>query len=100
MVIIAGVLFGVAFAIIHPIVQAWALTLVPEEKKATANSMLLIFIDLGLTIGSIGLGFIAKRFGYSMTYRLSAVIMLVILVLYLVGNKKLLPAKTNKLQPA
>ena len=63
MVWISGVLFGIAFAIIHPIIQAWALTLVPPEKKATANSMLLIFIDAGLAIGSVGLGFLAKVLG-------------------------------------
>ena len=68
MVWISGVLFGIAFAIIHPIIQAWALTLVPPEKKATANSMLLIFIDAGLAIGSVGLGFLAKVVGYGMTF--------------------------------
>lgn len=100
MVLIAGVLLGVAFAIIHPIAQAWALTLVPPEKKATANSMLLIFIDLGLAIGSIGLGFLAKQVGFGSTYSYSAVIMIVILILYLVGSKKLVPAETKKLSPA
>lgn len=100
MVIISGVLFGVAFAIIHPIIQAWALTLVPPEKKATANSMLLIFIDLGLALGSIGLGLLAKRVGYGMTFRFSAGIMLIILIIYLVGNRKLAPVQTNKIQPA
>lgn len=33
LVLVSGVLFGVAFAIIHPVIQAWALTLVPPEKK-------------------------------------------------------------------
>lgn len=45
MVIFSGVLFGVAFAIIHPIIQAWALTLVPPEKKQPriqCSSFLLI----------------------------------------------------------
>lgn len=62
--------------------------------------MLLIFIDLGLAIGSVGLGLLAKRVGYGMTYSFSAVIMLIILILYLVGNKKLVPVETKKLQPA
>jgi hypothetical protein len=54
-----GALFGIAFTIIHPIIQAWALTLVPPEKKATANSMLLIFINSGMAIGSVALQFLS-----------------------------------------
>ena len=96
MVIVSGVLFGIAFAIIHPIIQAWALTLVPPEKKATANSMLLIFIDFGLAIGSVGLGFLAKNVGYGMTFSYSAAFMIVILLLYLIGSKKTVTLEANK----
>ncbi|WP_087974884.1 MFS transporter [Oceanobacillus rekensis] len=96
MVWVSGVLFGIAFAIIHPITQAWALTLVPPEKKATANSMLLIFIDFGLAVGSIGLGFLANIVGYGMTFSYSAAFMIIILLLYLIGSKKIVPFKANK----
>ena len=96
MVLVSGVLFGIAFAIIHPIIQAWALTLVPPEKKATANSMLLIFIDFGLAVGSVGLGFLAKNVGYGMTFSYSAAFMIVILLLYLIGSKKTVSLEANK----
>ena len=96
MVLVSGALFGIAFAIIHPIIQAWALTLVPPEKKATANSMLLIFIDFGLAIGSVGLGFLAKGVGYGMTFSYSAAFMIVILLLYLIGSKKTVTLEAKK----
>ena len=96
MVWVSGGLFGIAFAIIHPIIQAWALTLVPPEKKATANSMLLIFIDAGLAIGSVGLGFLAKVVGYGMTFSYSAAFMIIILILYLFGSRKTETSKANK----
>lgn len=96
MVLVSGVLFGIAFAILHPIIQAWAITLVPPEKKATANSMLLIFIDFGMAIGSLGLGFVAKRVGYGMTFSYSAALMIVILLLYLIGSKKTVTLETKK----
>ncbi|MFZ0444410.1 MAG: MFS transporter [Bacillus sp. (in: firmicutes)] len=95
MVLVSGVLFGIAFAIIHPIIQAWALTLVPPEKKATANSMLLIFIDFGLAVGSVGLGFLAKNVGYGMTFSYSAAFMIIILLLYLIGSKKAVPVEAS-----
>lgn len=96
MVWVSGVLFGIAYAIIHPTIQAWALTLVPPEKKATANSMLLIFIDFGLAIGSVGLGLLAKNVGYGMTFSYSAVFMFIILLLYLIGSKKMVAFVANK----
>lgn len=88
MIWISGVLFGIAYAVIHPIIQAWALTLVPPEKKATANSMLLIFIDSGLAIGSVGLGLLAHYVGYGMTFSLSAALIVTVLLLYLLGSRK------------
>ena len=57
LVLLSGCLFGIAYAVLQPIIQAWAITLVPPEKKATANSMLLIFMDLGMAVGSVVLGF-------------------------------------------
>jgi MFS family permease len=96
MVLVSGVLFGIAFAILQPIIQAWALTLVPPEKKATANSMLLIFMDSGMAIGSLGLGLLAKSVGYGMTFSYSAGLMVAILILYLVGSKKLVPIEAKK----
>lgn len=95
-VLLSGVLFGVAFAIIHPIVQAWALTLVPADKKSTANAMLLIFIDFGLAVGSVGLGVLAKYVGYGMTFSYSAGFMMAILLLYLIGNRKKGTSNMNK----
>lgn len=100
MVLVSGVLFGIAFAILQPIIQAWALTLVPPEKKTTANSMLLIFIDSGMAIGSIGLGFLAKSVGYGMTFSYSAALMIAILILYLVGSRKKATGKANMKKPA
>ena len=96
LVLVSGVLFGIAFAILQPTIQAWAITLVPPEKKATANSMLLIFTDFGLAIGSVGLGFLASSVGYGMTFSYSAAFMIVILLVYLVGSKKTATLVANK----
>ena len=88
MVLISGCLFGIAYAVIQPIVQAWALTLVPPEKKVTANSMLLIFMDLGMAIGSVVLGILAKYVDYGMTYGISSIAYIVILLIYIFASRK------------
>lgn len=88
MVLLAGVLYGIAFGVNQPILQAWAFTLVPPEKKTTAMSMLLIFIDAGLAFGSLTLGLLAKGVGYGLMFSLSGALMMIILVLYLIGSRK------------
>ena len=88
LVLLSGCLFGIAYAVLQPIIQAWAITLVPPEKKATANSMLLIFMDLGMAVGSVVLGLLAKNVGYGLTYRYSAIAMIAILVIYLISARK------------
>lgn len=87
-VLISGCLFGISYAVIQPIIQAWALTLVPPEKKVTANSMLLIFMDLGMAIGSVGLGFLAKYVGYGTTFGYSSISMIAILLIYLISSRR------------
>ncbi len=88
LVLLSGCLFGIAYAVLQPIIQAWAITLVPPEKKATANSMLLIFMDLGMAVGSVVLGLLAKNVGYGLTYRYYPIAMIAILVIYLILGQK------------
>ena len=93
MILISGCLFGIAYAVIQPIIQAWALTLVPPEKKVTANSMLLIFMDLGMAIGSVVLGILAKYVELGMTYGISSIAYVVILFIYIFATRKKVSVK-------
>jgi MFS family permease len=93
MVLISGSLFGIAYAVVQPIIQAWAITLVPPEKKVTANSMLLIFMDLGMAIGSVVLGILAKNIDYGMTYGISSIAYVVILLIYIFASRKKVSVK-------
>ena len=93
MVLISGCLFGIAYGVVQPIVQAWALTLVPPEKKVTANSMLLIFMDLGNAIGSVVLGTLAKYVDYGMTYGISSIAYAAILLIYIFATRKKVSVK-------
>ena len=89
MVLISGCLFGIAYGVVQPIVQAWALTLVPPEKKVTANSMLLIFMDLGMAIGSVVLGTLAKYVDYG----ISSIAYAAILLIYIFATRKKVSVK-------
>jgi hypothetical protein len=48
---------------------------------------LLLFMDLGMAIGSIGLGSLAGYVGYGMLFGYSAAFMVLILLIYLLGSK-------------
>lgn len=66
----------------------WPLTLVPSDKKARANSMLLNSTDFGLAIGSVGIRFLEKIVGYGMTFSYSAAFIIIILLMYLIESKQ------------
>src|SRR5699024_9756058 len=56
MLIIASVLYGLAYGVMQPTLQAWAVSRVHANNRATANAMALSFMDLGHAVGALLLG--------------------------------------------
>ncbi|MBO0991810.1 MFS transporter [Bacillus sp. SD088] len=90
--VFAGIFYGFAYGVMQPTFQAWAVSQVSPEKKATANAMSLSFMDLGQAIGAFALGRTAGIIGYHSMYGVAAITIAVLLVIYLsihlVINKK------------
>lgn len=84
--LVAGVFYGLAYGVMQPTFQAWAVTRVHSYKKATANAMAMSFMDLGQAIGAVTLGFVAGKVGYSSMYGFSAILIAIMLVLYFTVN--------------
>ncbi|MGP9041829.1 MFS transporter [Cytobacillus kochii] len=83
---IAAVFYGIAYGVMQPTFQAWAVSLVPKEKRATANAMSLSFMDMGLAMGALLLGIAANEKGYGFMYILSSLLAVVIFLLYFVAH--------------
>ncbi|MFB6467440.1 MFS transporter [Cytobacillus sp. Hz8] len=49
---------------VTPTLQALAVSFVAREKQGTANAMFFSCMDLGMAIGSIGLGMLEGLAGY------------------------------------
>ncbi|MED3780051.1 MFS transporter [Heyndrickxia sporothermodurans] len=78
----AGFFYGVAYGMVTPTLQAIAVSLVTKEKQGTANAMYFSSMDLGMAIGSTGLGILAANKGFHFIYGFSIVCLVLLLIIY------------------
>lgn len=98
--IVAAVFYGFAYGIMQPSFQAWAVSSVSPDKKATANAMSLSFMDLGMALGSVTLGSLAGQISYRMMYGYSSIFIIMLLVIYMVAHFKKIKSKAIKQKAA
>jgi predicted MFS family arabinose efflux permease len=84
--IVAAIVYGIAYGIMQPTFLAWAVSRVTPDKKGTANAMALSFMDLGMALGAISLGGVADQFDYRSMYGISSLLIVILLILYSVAN--------------
>lgn len=82
MLLLAGVCYGVAYGTVTPSLQAIAVSSVSREKHGTANAMFFSAMDLGVAIGSTGLGLLASATSYRFIYGFSVVSLIALLIAY------------------
>lgn len=80
--LLAGVFYGIAYGVITPTLQAIAVKSVTKEKQGTANGMFFSGMDLGMAIGSTGLGVLASYTGYHFIYGFSIIFLIGLLTVY------------------
>ncbi|MBM7692081.1 putative MFS family arabinose efflux permease [Peribacillus deserti] len=83
---IAAIFYGVAYSVMQPTFQAWAVSRVSPEKKGTANAMSLSFMDLGMAIGAGTLGNVVHHIGYNATYGYSSILIILLGIIYLASS--------------
>ncbi|MTT31186.1 MFS transporter [Terrilactibacillus sp. BCM23-1] len=86
---VAAVFYGIAYGIMQPTFQAWAVSLVSPDKKGTANAMAFSFMDLGMAFGAATLGGVAGQIGYRSMFGFSSILIVLLIILYLFAFKKL-----------
>jgi MFS family permease len=88
--LLSGIIYGIGFATVQPILNAIVVSLAPPERRGAANATFTTAMDLGIGIGSIILGFIVQQSGYESMYGISAIFALLgIIVFYLILYRKL-----------
>lgn len=69
--LIAAAFYGIAYGTVTPTLQALAVSAVTKEKQGTANAMYFSSMDLGMALGSTGLGIFASYTSYHFIYGFS-----------------------------
>ncbi|PLT28818.1 MFS transporter [Peribacillus deserti] len=82
----AAIFYGVAYSVMQPTFQAWAVSRVTPDKKGTANAMSLSFMDLGMAIGAGTLGNVVHQFGYNATFGYSSILIIILGIIYLAST--------------
>ncbi|MGE5703400.1 MAG: MFS transporter, partial [Clostridia bacterium] len=72
--ITASLLFGIGYGAVYPALQALAVHRAGPARRGMATGTFFSFYDLGIGLGSLGLGVIAKYSSYAVMYRYSALI--------------------------
>ncbi|WP_079505572.1 MFS transporter [Mesobacillus jeotgali] len=80
--LISAVFYGLAYGTVAPTLQALAVSAVSKEKQGTANAMYFSSMDLGMALGSAGLGLLASYTSYHFIYGFSVVFLVGLLIAY------------------
>lgn len=88
MLIAAAFFYGIGYGMVQPALQAWAVNKAPSDRKGMASATFFSLFDLGVGLGAMIFGFIAKYWGYSSIYITAAISVMISIVLYIVFIKK------------
>lgn len=78
----AAIVLGFGFGILSPAFQAMANNNVPMHRRGAANSTYLMFFDSGIGIGMLLFGRLIESVGYSVTFYVSAAVVLLAATLF------------------
>ncbi|SDN85149.1 MFS transporter [Tenuibacillus multivorans] len=86
LLILSGIFYGVSYGMMHPTLQAFAVSRVQTYKRGTANMMFLTGMDLGMAFGSVALGWLADQTSFSVMFGATSFLMLIIVALLIVQS--------------
>lgn len=84
MFLVAAALYGVGFGASQTSLQTMAVIHAPRERLGIANSTFFTGFDSGIGVGSVVLGMVSKRVGYSRMFLISAASVVVALLLFFI----------------
>lgn len=81
--VLAAACYGIGFGAIQPSLQAWTVQRAAPNRRGAANATFFSSFDLGIGLGALLLGPIAAATNYAVMYRLSCIMFLLFLVIYI-----------------
>ena len=95
-VAIAGMLLGIGYGSILPVLQSWSLSITEPSRRGIANGMSFSAIDLGIGLSGIIFGVLAAYFEISSIFQISSFFILLVTVLVLFSSKTQLVKKKQQ----
>ena len=90
MLILSAIVFGTGFGSAYPAFAAFVMRHVHETKRAAAFGGILAALDTGIGSGSITLGWIIQRYGFSAAYATAACVAALALPWFLLTRRRVL----------
>jgi MFS family permease len=91
--LVSATLYGIGFGSAQPVLQATILRLVPPDRRGVASASFSTATDLGIGLGSIIFGWVAKYASYQILFTISAVSVIFSLLGFVFFVKHLLKSK-------
>lgn len=82
--LLSALCYGLGFGAMQPSIQTWMIQEVHPLQRGMANGMFFNSLDLGVAIGSIALGSIAKSTSYAIMYRYAAIALVLLILIYII----------------
>ncbi len=80
----AGFFSGFGMGALLPAMQSWTLTSLKAGRRSVASAIYYNYYDIGISIGSISLGFIAGALGYAAAFRTASAAVISFLAVYII----------------
>jgi MFS family permease len=79
---VTSFLFGLSFGSFLPTLNALVVDYAPVHERGSALAFFMSFMDVGITVGSMALGFVAGSYGYPAVYWICGCLVLVTLFVF------------------
>ena len=81
--LVAGFFSGFGMGALLPAMQSWTLTSLEAERRSVASAIYYNYYDIGISVGSVALGYIATGLGYVAAFRSASGVVIVFLAVYI-----------------
>jgi MFS family permease len=89
MFVIAALVFGAGFGLMHPAYTAYVMAHVPYRRRGAAFGAMLAAFDTGIGTGSSTLGWVVQQFGFRRAFGLAAIIAAAALPAFIYAERRL-----------
>jgi MFS family permease len=88
MFVVSALLFGVGFGSVYPLLVALLMHTMPEHRRGATFGALIGAFDTGIGTGSIAIGWMSERYGFSRAFAVAAMLAALSIPYYLFTEKR------------